>query len=476
MYLNFFGFSKEPFHTTPDPEFLYLSPSHKQALGSIIYGISKRKGFIAIVGEVGVGKTTILRAYLEKTAQQNERTVYIFNSNISFTELVKTILRSLDLQPAGEAVSEMTDQLHEALIAEYRSGGTVVLVIDEAQNMPIDTLENLRMLSNLETSTDKLIQMILIGQPELETMLNRQDLRQLRQRLAIWAKIDSLTVEESRAYIECRLAQVTAKEAEVFTSGAIKLLINAAAGIPRRLNILCDNALVTGFGYQTKPVSSKIVREIISDMGGPRPHAFWKWIPSMALALIIVIGLPWVDRLPWPESMRVLWVDTMKDWGMGNITKTGLDRVASDKTIPQSIMGTRNSLSKETVPLRTSQVWGKVEQKETGHLNNMADKAMNGPSSTANAMVNVSADSPVEGVSPKTEVPRSVHGRDSEFPVVKIVKEGDTLSQLTKEVYGEVTSQYMEWVKQHNPQIVMEDKILSGGKIVFPLKVSGSGG
>ena len=230
MYLKFFGFSKEPFHTTPDPEFLYLSPSHKQALGSIIYGISQRKGFIAIVGEVGVGKTTILRAYLERTPQQKEKTIYIFNSNVSFSELLKTILRSLELQPASEATSEMVDQLHEALIAEYRSGGTVVLVIDEAQNMPINTLENLRMLSNLETSTDKLIQIILIGQPELEAMLNRQELRQLRQRIAIWAKIDALTVEESRAYIECRLAQVTKKNAEIFTGGATSSLSRQQRG------------------------------------------------------------------------------------------------------------------------------------------------------------------------------------------------------------------------------------------------------
>ena len=171
MYLNFFGFRKEPFHITPDPEFLYLSPSHKQALGSIIYGIKQRKGFIAIVGEVGVGKTTILRAYLEKTRPQKGKTIYIFHSNVSFPLLLKTILQGLGLTPVSETPSEMLKQLHEALIEEYRSGGTVVLLIDEAQNMPIRTLENLRMLSNLESSTDKLIQTVLIGQPELEDRL-----------------------------------------------------------------------------------------------------------------------------------------------------------------------------------------------------------------------------------------------------------------------------------------------------------------
>ncbi|MBA3612543.1 MAG: AAA family ATPase, partial [Nitrospirales bacterium] len=172
MYLAFYGLKKEPFHTTPDPNFLYLSPSHKEAMGAIIYGIERRKGFVAIYGEVGVGKTTIIRAYLEKTSDRKQKTVYILNPVLSFHGLLTDIFRSLDLTPSHDDSAEMVNQLQEALIQEFRSDSTVVLVIDEAQNMPVKTLEQLRLLSNLETSTDKLLQIVLIGQPELTTLLN----------------------------------------------------------------------------------------------------------------------------------------------------------------------------------------------------------------------------------------------------------------------------------------------------------------
>ncbi|MDH3772231.1 MAG: AAA family ATPase, partial [Nitrospirota bacterium] len=178
MYLAYYGLQREPFHTTPDPSFLFLSPSHKEALGAIIYGVEKRKGFIAIIGEVGTGKTSILRAYLERKAPQKQKTIYIFNPVLSFHELLIAIFRGLELVPRHDDVPEMVNQLHEALVAEFQAGGTVVLAIDEAQNMPVETLENLRMLSNLETSTDKLIQIILLGQPELDSLLKQSSLRQ----------------------------------------------------------------------------------------------------------------------------------------------------------------------------------------------------------------------------------------------------------------------------------------------------------
>jgi general secretion pathway protein A len=148
MYLEYYGLKREPFHITPDPSFLFLSPSHKEALGAIIYGVEKRKGFIAIIGEVGVGKTSILRAYLERKASQKQKTIYIFNPVLSFHELLISMFRSLELIPRHDNIPEMVNQLHEALIAEYQAGGTVVVAIDEAQNMPVETLENLRMLSN----------------------------------------------------------------------------------------------------------------------------------------------------------------------------------------------------------------------------------------------------------------------------------------------------------------------------------------
>ena len=207
MYQHFYHLKKEPFHITPDPEFLFLSPSHKQALGSIIYGVKNRKGFIVITGEVGVGKTTILRSYLEGVTKEKTKIIYIFNANVSFQNLLRTIYKELGVLPKAEDVVEMLNELYQILMEEYKQGNTVLLIVDEAQNMPIRTLENLRMLSNLETSKDKLLQIVLIGQSEFENIINQHNLRQLKQRIAIRSTIVPFTEDESTAYIKHRLAK-----------------------------------------------------------------------------------------------------------------------------------------------------------------------------------------------------------------------------------------------------------------------------
>ncbi|MGB4224543.1 MAG: AAA family ATPase [Syntrophorhabdus sp.] len=204
MYLNYYNLKKEPFHITPDPEFLYLSPSHKEALGSIIYGIEQKKGFVVIIGAVGVGKTTILRSYLDTADKKHLKIIYIFNARLTFEELVKTIYQELGIDSKTDDIFDMVNNLYKILIDEYTKGNSVVLVIDEAQNVPVDTLENLRMLSNLETPKDKLIQIVLVGQPEFEERLNMEKLKQLKQRIAIRSTILPLTKPESLDYIEHR--------------------------------------------------------------------------------------------------------------------------------------------------------------------------------------------------------------------------------------------------------------------------------
>ena len=288
MYLDFYDFRKEPFQTTPDAEFLFLSPSHKEALASIIYGIEQRKGFIAITGEVGVGKTTILRSYLESVDKRHQKTIYIFNPKVTFEHLLSTILHELGAEPVSNEATEMVNQLHEFLIAEYRKRGVVVLVIDEAQNIPPETLEGIRLLSNLETSTEKLIQLVLVGQPELETLLNRHELRQVRQRIAVRAKIFPLTERESLAYIEHRLAHVSTTKRAIFSKEALELIVKTAQGIPRSLNILCDNALITGFGYRKPTISRKIVQEVIADFSTKRSRPV-VWRPRHAFAFVALI-------------------------------------------------------------------------------------------------------------------------------------------------------------------------------------------
>ncbi len=298
MYQDFYQLRKQPFHITPDPEFLFLSPSHKQALGSIVYGVKNRKGFIVITGEVGVGKTTILRSYLEGVAKQKTKVIYIFNTHVSFKNLLKTIYKEMGIDPKTSDTVEMLDNLYQILMEEYRQGNTVLLIADEAQNMPIETLENLRMLSNLETSNDKLLQIVLIGQYEFEEILNLHELRQLKQRIVLRSTITPLSEKESTAYIKHRLEKAALNGSPVFTRGAMKRIVKEAKGIPRVLNILCDNALITGFGYKAKPVSTKIVNEVITDFnGGEKELSLLKWvIPPAALFLIMILFLFYISN------------------------------------------------------------------------------------------------------------------------------------------------------------------------------------
>ncbi len=290
MYLNYYQLKNGPFNVTPDPAFLYLSEGHKEALASIVYAVENRKGFMAITGEVGVGKTTILRSYIKEIDSKRLKTIYIINANLSFKGLLKTIFDELEIEPEVDEVFEMVNYLQQILIKEYKKGNNFVIIIDEAQNMPFETLENLRMLSNLETSTDKLIQILLIGQPEFEKMLEQSNLRQLKQRIAVRSTLSPLTKRESLAYIRHRLAIVDADEVGVFTKGAIKLIIKQAGGIPRILNILCDNALITGYGYQQRPITGRTVREIIADFEGKGKFPVWRWGFTLSMIFVLLIG------------------------------------------------------------------------------------------------------------------------------------------------------------------------------------------
>ncbi len=271
MYLNFYNLAKQPFHITPDPQFLYLSESHKQALASMIDGIDGRKGLIAITGGVGVGKTTIVRAYLQKARKDDLKVIYVFHVNVTFRDLVRTICRELELDLAADDPVDMG--LGLALTDLYRSGKNVVIVIDEAQSMPVETLESLRMWSNLETAAEKLVQVVLVGQPELDELLEKQELRQLKQSIAVRSAISPLTPRESLAYIEHRLSVAGLRGAPIFEKKAIDIIIKEADGVPRMLNILCDNALIAGFGYQKNPVTASIAKEVASDFSSPKlPH------------------------------------------------------------------------------------------------------------------------------------------------------------------------------------------------------------
>jgi type II secretory pathway predicted ATPase ExeA len=290
MYSRFYGFTTEPFQNTPDLDFLFLSPNHKEALACIEYGIRQRKGFIAVTGEAGVGKTIILRSYLTKVDANKQKTIYVLNPKLTFDSLLTTILKELSAEPVAGIAAQKLNQLHEVLIAEYRNDHTVVLIIDEAQHIPIETLESIRMLSNMETATEKLIQIVLVGQPELDALLNRSELRHVRERIALRARIAPLTKTESEEYIDHRLNLVSREPRSVFSKQALDRIVKSANGIPRRLNILCDAVLITGFGYRQAIISGGIAKEAIAVFNGShRSQPARRLQPRYALGLLSLV-------------------------------------------------------------------------------------------------------------------------------------------------------------------------------------------
>jgi type II secretory pathway predicted ATPase ExeA len=265
MYTQFYNFSERPFNLTPDPKFLYLTPFHREALAAMLYGINERKGFISITGEVGTGKTTLIYSFLKQSSEK-VKTVFIFHSNITFEQLLENILLELGLPTLGGGKSAQLRLLNEYLIEILSRDENLAIIIDEAQNLSKEVLEELRMLSNLETPKSKLVQILLVGQPELEVKLDSEDLRQLKQRIGIRRHINPLNHEERVEYIDHRLNLVGSNTSRIFTSAAVSLICDYSKGTPRTINILCDNALLIGYGLSLKRLDADIIREVIEDM------------------------------------------------------------------------------------------------------------------------------------------------------------------------------------------------------------------
>jgi general secretion pathway protein A len=263
FYGDFYGFRSAPFHITPDPALLFPTETHRAALGAIEYGISAGKGFIVVTGEVGVGKTTVLRSCLDALDPRKIKVIYLFNPALSTSELYAEILDEFDVTlPPTSSTSETLRTLQRTLLAVNRDGIQVVLAVDEAQRMPEDTLEGLRILSNLETHRSKLLQIILVGQPELESILAKHSLRQLAQRVAVRARVAPLTFRQSCRYITHR-ARLAGREPgrPLFTRAALLYLARVGRGIPRTINVCCDNALINGYGHGAARIGLGIARE-----------------------------------------------------------------------------------------------------------------------------------------------------------------------------------------------------------------------
>jgi general secretion pathway protein A len=266
MYQQFFGLRELPFDLNPDPRYLLLTRRHREALANLEYGITSRKTLTVLVGDAGTGKTTVVRAALQSEACRAVRTLYLSNPALTREEFLDFLASGFSLGlEAAESKAVLLQRLEEELLERRRLRVITALVIDEAQSMPIELLEEVRLLANIETSTEKLLPLVLIGQPELADRLNEPALRQLKQRVALRCMLGRLNRDETDAYVTGRLNVAGANGRKLFTDEAIDLIHLHSSGIPRTISVICDNALVSAFAMQQKRVGGSIIREVCED-------------------------------------------------------------------------------------------------------------------------------------------------------------------------------------------------------------------
>ncbi|MFC1576457.1 ExeA family protein [Candidatus Omnitrophota bacterium] len=267
MYREFYGLRENPFNVTSDPSFLYMSRAHKEAMTHLLYGIKKRKGFIEITGEIGAGKTTLCKAVLNQL-EGSTRTAFILNSDLPEAQLLEAILEDLGITPGRRSKIAFLRQLNNFLLEEQKRGFNVALILDEAQNIKMPALETIRLLSNLETDKEKLVQIVIVGQPELKRKLNSPELLQLRQRIAVRFHITPLERDEIDKYIIHRLAVAGSVDDIVFTNDALEKLFTYTKGVPRLINLVCDKMLLSGFVLGRKFMDVKIAEQSIREIEG----------------------------------------------------------------------------------------------------------------------------------------------------------------------------------------------------------------
>jgi general secretion pathway protein A len=302
MYLSFFGLNEKPFSITPDPRYLYLSERHAEAMAHLLYGINEAGGFVQLTGEVGTGKTTIVRSLLAQ-APKNAEIALILNPKMTATEFLLTICEELGIgvpDSATQSLKDLVDILSQYLLRAHAAGRRVVLVVDEAQNLAPEVLEQVRLLTNLETNTQKLLQIILIGQEELRELLARNELRQLAQRITGRYHLSPLSTEETTAYVRHRL-RVAGATADIFNRFALEEIYRLSSGVPRVINVICDRSLLGGYSQDRHRITGPLVRNAASEVFGKRFTPPWlPWAGTAAVAALLAVGSFALWRLqPW---------------------------------------------------------------------------------------------------------------------------------------------------------------------------------
>lgn len=425
MYRAFFRFREQPFNLTPDPKFLYLNATYREALAALRYGITERKGFVSLIGEAGTGKTTLLRTLLGDLPA-GTRSVLVLNPAIGFDELLAFILTDLG-QPArpGTPKLALLQVLNQELLDTLARGGNVVVLIDEAQDLAIPVLEELRLLSNIETAKEKILQFVLAGQPELASMLARPELRQLRQRIAVPARLRPLRRPEVAAYVAARL-RAAGGDTRLFTRPALYRLWRFSRGVPRLLNVACDNALVSAYAGGAERVGWRIVGEAVRDLRQTEAATHWRRRLATVVAAAVV----------------------------GSILGVGASR----------LLGASFSRSVAALPAARS-----PRQEAIGMRARAEDVGQELPQSAAPAASDGApiADASAAGVEENVASASSAQARQVR------VEAGDTLTEIAHRYYGYEGPSVLASIKRANPGLTDLDVIGVGQTIVLPADPSG---
>jgi len=472
FYTTFYGLKSSPFHITPDPDNILLTEAHKHAIGAIYYGIVARKGFVVVTGEVGVGKTSVLRASLDRLDITSTKIIYLFNPRLTPAELYHTILADIAERPGDR--QDVLARLQHLLLEFYNSGVNVILAIDEAQNMPEETLEDLRVLSNFETRSDKLLQIVLVGQPELDAMLGKSSLRQLQQRIAVRATIPALSLKQSFRYVRHRLAVAGRADSNpLFSFAALSYIAYAAGGNARRLNVYCDNALINGLGHRAERVTLPIAREALRQFKQsmrPRPWRL-RWIAASAIVACALVALGALGGPALGSSVQA-WLGRSSE---RHIATASVARPAAE---PAATMPTIKAAAPPTDPPRVEPVASGASAADGVRA------AATLPSGTTEARVGLTS-SPAESApavtttvepvaAPKPTLTGVTVRTDDAAPsrpnrrIGVVVRPGDSLLQLCLSVYGRCDRATLRLVLKTNPQIRSANSIVSGDTVVFP--------
>jgi general secretion pathway protein A len=440
MYNEFYGFSEKPFEVTPNPKFLYFTSSHREALNTMMKGIKNRCGFVCITGEVGTGKTTLIHSLLNRL-DEKVKTVFIFHTLITFKELLTNILLELDLEVMEKSKEALLKHLVEYLLHRLGKDETLAVIIDEAQNLSKEVMEEVGKLSELEPQIAVRLQIIFVGQPEFEDILNLPGLRQLNQRIGIRRKINTLTEEESKEYIEHRLKLVGSSSSETFTLKAISMIISYAQGIPRVINILCDNAFLIGYGLSRKKVDTDIIREVIESMEGPVPR---QAIPTRIGKAIKKFRLTPLEKHLFPRRIFFVLLSLLCLGGLVFLilNTRSIKSILNPRvqTEPSSI-----SPSPKTVIEQASKI-----NKGISHV-----ERESGPMESPKQVVSP----PTSSMAPKT--------KDILEEVIEVQK-GQNISFLAQKNYRMVNTTLIDLILDFNPEITNADLILVDQKIKIP--------